>query len=342
VEFTLNISGNGIVTTTYKVSKVPATLSDANLSEVGIAYVLAPGVESVSWLRDGLYSAYPDDHIGRNEGTALKVRKGASENPDQYGVKPSWSWKDDMKNFFVFASSSRNDGLATNDFKSMRENIRYYNVKFAGTKGMVSVESTGRDAARIEHVSDNGSAVDDRHSSIKFYTAGGSPVTPGSNTNGWKTYDDAADYNTTETFSNMNGAYCEAVFTGVGVRFIGTTQQNSSKANIYIDDKFVTTIDAHTSKKRHQQVNYSVDSLAYGLHTIKIETVAETYRPNEKISCIVVDAFEPIISHEMKNRLIIDRQWNYKELAWGNYTGASGKLAEDSTGSVTIRLSAAQ
>ena len=39
-----------------------------------------------------------------------------------------------------------------------------------------------------------------------------------------------------------------------------------------------------------------------------------------------------------KAQLIINNQWYYPNLGWGNYTGIQGKLANGSTGSGTIRL----
>ena len=65
VQFVLTISGNGIIKTDYTLTTAPATTT--RLSEVGISYDIPSDMESVSWLRDGLYSAYPEDHIGRKK-----------------------------------------------------------------------------------------------------------------------------------------------------------------------------------------------------------------------------------------------------------------------------------
>ena len=136
-------------------------------------------MESVSWLRDGLYSAYPEDHIGRNQGTALKAREGSEENPDQYGVEPQWPWKDDMMNYFVWGTDDPNNGLATNDFRTMRENVYYYNVNYGSEEDAprISVESQDADvAARVSLTYDLG-YIDDRipESSMK---EAGPPMTP--------------------------------------------------------------------------------------------------------------------------------------------------------------------
>ncbi len=169
VRFDMKISGNGIITTDYTLTTEPKTKS--GLREVGISFDIPKDMESVSWLRDGLYSAYPEDHIGRNEGTALKIREGADETPDQYGVLPQWPWKDDMKNYFVYATEDPNNGLVTNDFKTMRENVWYYNVNYGVTGGFSTSQCrvTRREvAARVGITYDLG-YIDDRDARITVY-----------------------------------------------------------------------------------------------------------------------------------------------------------------------------
>lgn len=325
VTFDMKISGNGIITTDYTLTTAPK--KGSGLSEVGISFDIPKDMESVSWHRDGLYSAYPDDHIGRNKGVALKVRKGADTTPDQYGVTPEWSWKDDMKNYFVYATDDPNNGLVTNDFKTMRENVYYYNVNYGSEDNSprITVESEQADvAARVDVTYDLG-YIDDRDASIKY-------------TGEWGVYDAGSDYAGTETFSTKVGDTCEFTFNGTGVRYIGAKQKNTGKVKVYIDNKFKEEIDTYSNlgNDLKQAVIYEINGLEDGEHTIKLET------SGGNANCIVVDAFEVLrkegSSGEEKTKLVVNNQWYYPNLAWGNYCGIQGTLQNGSKGTATIRL----
>ncbi|HCT92525.1 MAG TPA: hypothetical protein DF613_14280 [Lachnospiraceae bacterium] len=326
VEFTVRISGNGILATDYKLTTEPKTTS--GLSEVGVSYDIPFDMESVSWLRDGLYSAYPEDHIGRNEGTALKVRKNSDTDPDRYGVTPSWPWKDDMMNYFVWATDDPCNGIATNDFRSMRENVYYYNVNYGTEENAprISVESEKASvSARVDLSYDYG-YIDDRDPRVKY-------------DENWAPYDSGSDYAGTETYSTALGASCELSFEGTGIRFIGSKQANVGKVKIYIDGEFKEEVDTFNELgggDLKQTEIYRIENLAKGTHKIKLET------SGGHANCIVVDAFEILgnenVTKKVVSKLVIDNQWYYPNLGWGNYTGRSGTLAKDKTGTATIRL----
>ena len=325
VQFDIKISGNGILTTDYTLTSAPETGS--GLKEVGISYDIPQDVESVSWLREGMYSAYPEDHIGRNEGTARKIREGADENPDEYGVEPAWPWKDDMKNYFVYSTDDLNNGLVTNDFKAMREHIRYYNVNYGSEEDAprISVESQeAGEAARVD-VSYERKFVDDRDESVKY-------------TGEWAGYETEADYGGTETYSSRQGDTCEFSFTGTGIRYIGSKQSNTGLVRVYLDGELKETIDTYSNlgNDMKQTVIYSAQNLKEGEHTIRLET------GGGNADCIVVDAFEILggtdSADAQKAKLIVNNQWYYPNLAWGNYTGNPGTLSYGSSDSVTIRL----
>lgn len=327
VTFVVKVSRNGIIDTEYTLTSAPATAS--GLREVGISYDIAKEAQSVSWLRDGLYSAYPEDHIGRNEGTALKVREGSEETPDQYGVEPKWPWKDDMMNYFVYATDDPNNGIMTNDFKTMREHVWYYNVNYGAdeNEAHISVEAPNADvAARVECVYDLG-YIDDRDASVKY-------------TGGWSQYNSSSDYAGTETYSSRIGDTCELTFQGTGIRFIGSKQNNVGKVKVYLDGEFQEEIDTYSDlgNSLKQSVIYSKDGLADGEHTLKLET------SGGHANCIVVDAFEVIKpegqKRQEKSKLIINQQWYYPNLGWGNYFGKQGVLSNGAKGSASIRLSA--
>ena len=325
VTFRVSISGNGIITSEYTLTSDPPM--GWGLREVGISYDVSPAMESVSWKRDGLYSAYPEDHIGRNEGTALKVREGSEENPDQYGKEPEWPWKDDMSNYFIYAENDPDSGLATNDFRAMRENIYYYDVNY-GTgedEARISVESEKADVAARVNLAYDREYVDDRDEAVQY-------------SGSWETYEASSDYSGTETYSTKAGDSCEFTFEGTGVRYIGAKQKNTGKVKVYIDGEFKKEIDTYSDlgNELKQTTVYSIDGLKEGTHTIRLET------SGGNADCIVVDAFE-VLNQEKgidseKAQLIINNQWYYPNLAWGNYTGTEGRLYNGSVGSAVIRL----
>ena len=163
VIFTVKISGDGFITTSFEITGTWATIGSARteyannpswVREIGISFGLATNYNRVSWIRDGLYSMYPEDHIGRIEGTAPKVRPNHETEPQPFGMKPPWVWKDDMRDFWLFADGHAEDNIVTNDFKTMREYVWRYDVGFAGTGSVVRVESDDarNTAVRVDQV----------------------------------------------------------------------------------------------------------------------------------------------------------------------------------------------
>ena len=325
VTFRVRISDNGIITSEYTLTSDPP--AGRELQEVGISYDISPAMESVSWKRDGLYNVYPSDHIGRNEGTALKIREGSEENPDQYGKEPEWSWKDDMSNYFLYSENDPSGGLATVDFRAMRENIYYYDVNY-GTGSdapRISVESEKADVAARVDLSYDRVYVDDRDPAVQY-------------TGSWQTYESGSDYNGTETYSTVAGDKCSFTFEGTGVRYIGAKQGNTGKVKVSVDGEFMAEIDTYSNlgSDLKQSTIYSIDGLEEGTHTIQLET------SGGNADCIVVDGFEVLNDGngiESENaQLIINSQWYYPNLEWGNYTGNEGTLSNGSTGTAVIRL----
>lgn len=326
VVFDMLISGNGIINTTYTLTSDPP--AGWGLQEVGISYGISSDMNSVSWFREGLYSAYPEDHIGRNQGVALKSRQSEGIQ-DQYGVEPSWPWKDDMSNYFVYAENDPNSSLATNDFRTMRENVYHYDVNYGLGENVphISVESEDRSVAARVNLAYERKYIDDRDSSIQYSA-------------GWDTYESNFDYGGTETYSTAAGESCEFTFEGTGVRYIGSRQKNTGKAEIYIDGEFKAEVDTYSDlgNELKQSVIYSIDGLENGSHTIRLVT------SGGNAECIVVDAFEVLNQENSQSavnaELIINNQWYYPNLAWGNYTGHAGSLYNGSTGMAIIRMSA--
>lgn len=120
---------------TLQDGKIYCSMTPKNLSaklslqnNISLSFDLSTSCNSVTWSKKSLYSAYPDSHIGRPNGTAILARKDCDISPDKYGVKPSWSFEEDMQNYFLYAEIANGKMLVTNDFLTKRNNIHNYCV----------------------------------------------------------------------------------------------------------------------------------------------------------------------------------------------------------------------
>lgn len=318
VRYDVTLLADGRMDTRYTLLSDPP--KGAKPREVGLSWRIATP-DAVRWEREGLYSVYPEDHIGRNKGTALRVRPGSDKTPDAYGVPPAWPWKDDMRNYFVFSATDPNDGLVTNDFKAMREAIRTYDLLFPGATLRVTSDGKSQ-AARVAVVADR-NLIDDRDPRVR-YSEGG-----------WSPYDTGADHAGTETFSTKRGAWLELPFEGTGIRFIGSKQRNVGTARILLDGKEVATVDTHSDlgNDLKQSVIHTIEGLPAGKHTLRVETVGG------HADCIVADAFEALSGEgpRVRANLIVNDGWYYPNLAWGNYGGKAPAFTKGTTGAVRLR-----
>lgn len=118
------------------------------VDQFGAKYTLLDEVEAVAWHRKGLYSTYPENHIGRNEGIAYLTRKDVAKD-DIYGVKPEWDWSQDMTDYFLFEDTINK---VTNDFRTKRNRIKDYTVHFTNGHTLSLTTSCDEIGAFVEHV----------------------------------------------------------------------------------------------------------------------------------------------------------------------------------------------
>ena len=141
IEFETSIDGTGLMTTVYRIQA-----DGQGNSKFGIAYVLPSTVEKLAWKRSPLWSVYPEDHIGRPQGVALKRPKHAALN---YGAKPEWPWSEDVGDSFLWGKDGHGP-QASNDFRSLKENIWSASCILAGGSIKVRAESDAEIATRAE------------------------------------------------------------------------------------------------------------------------------------------------------------------------------------------------
>jgi beta-galactosidase len=134
-------------------------------AEIGVAFEL-PEAAWLEWRRRGLWSTYPDGHIGRLEGSALLGKSAV----DDYRREPRGSWSADVWDYFLFGFERPADTsfLLSNDARSLKENILDYTVGFEDTPGRLQIEARSEQAARL-------SASDEGRIRLIILTAWGYP-----------------------------------------------------------------------------------------------------------------------------------------------------------------------
>jgi hypothetical protein len=150
----MTLSGNGEIITSYEVEKPPE-----QCQEMGLRFVVNSSMDRLYWNRKGLWSTYPEDHIGRTVGYVNKLAPHADR--ERYRQKPEWPWSMDTKDFYLFPKEDRAEAARLpipHDFRTLKENIIEYTLSNQ-IKGVgLRVESDGSIAARSRVKS--GGAID--------------------------------------------------------------------------------------------------------------------------------------------------------------------------------------
>ncbi len=105
--YVLNFKDDGRVAVTYDfASKIEITPR-----QLGVVFDLDPAFDTINWQRDGEWSNYPEDHIGREIGTATAFRDKQKYPAVDFWTEPSWPWMLDENE------------QGTRDFRSTKRNI---------------------------------------------------------------------------------------------------------------------------------------------------------------------------------------------------------------------------
>jgi hypothetical protein len=103
--------------------------------EIGLRFGVPPWIDTLAWKRRGEWSAYPPDHIGRNQGSA-KAHSGISP-----ATPPANAYAED------------DSPMGTNDFRSTKRNIEHAAVTSSDESGLY-IESNGAQHLRASVESD--------------------------------------------------------------------------------------------------------------------------------------------------------------------------------------------
>jgi hypothetical protein len=322
VGFEVKIDGHGLITTQYTLlSELPPLtrklVADGynrdvgGYWELGVSYVVSSEVDRLRWEREGLWSAYPVDHIGRNEGIAYREGKGHNQ---QYGEIPTWPWSEDEKDFTLFG---RNDPAerGTRDFRGTKENIYNATALLEGSEKGIQALSNGTDYVRLEVIPAEENIIDDTDSRISY-------------SGEWTNSEN-------QKRSNTSGNTIEFTFKGTGIIWSGSRDQNGGTVDIYIDNKLesgnvsllairgrpgpgapVSNTSAEPLPQPPVEL-FTKTGLSKGQHTIKIVV---SNNGDNSTGIVSSDSFR-ILGSGVKGdvRFIVNNEWNIPNLAWGDY-----------------------
>jgi subtilisin family serine protease len=95
-------------------------------------------------------------------------------------------------------------------------------------------------------------------------------------------------------YINIKDASVELTFTGTGIKWIGFTNPNYGLADVYLDGKYLSTVNLFSTSTNYDQVLFEKTDLINGDHTIKIVVKAELGNQVSKNFFINIDAFDVI------------------------------------------------
>ncbi len=147
VQINYLISHDGEVSTAFRLLDIPAGAP----AEIGIAYELKDAAW-IEWQRKGLWSTYPEGHIGRLSGRALLGGSAATA----YRQEPADAWAMDVWDYFLQGIDRPEDSFAflSNDARSLKEGIYSCSVGFEESPARVIVEAEADRAVRLKPAED--------------------------------------------------------------------------------------------------------------------------------------------------------------------------------------------
>lgn len=332
VQFTMNIDNSGLMETTYTVLDMPYAsprklamrigddTDSGGYEEVGISFTVPGELDTLSWNRKGLWTVYPEWHIGRLSGkTAMHYEQAVP------GFPPEHDWQLDEKEQILFGQYDTGR-RGTKDFRSMKSYITCAEIGFKDASHGFRVLSDGSDSVRTVLTHNPAYIINDRDPALVYEGS-------------WLQEDVRfSSLNGTETWSNKAGSKCICHFTGTGCEWISSMDIIGGMAKVYVDgelmdDKISLGVGLSTPgiargyEKDPGRLVYSIENLPYGEHTLTVEVVGEK-TPRSMGAYVFIDHFRILGENDYGDtRLIINSEFNYPELSWGCYTKPAIKVA---------------
>lgn len=375
IEWIIEIQNDGTFYTTYQIlhlekhlpkqMKLRVGVDCGGLDELGIAYILDPSVDTLSWRRnldpdqEGRISLYPTDHISRNQGTAKRFTRS-----NIWGEMPVTSWGEDMRDDILFG---RYDGEyhGSNDFKSTKEDIAeayVYNEnrtkiqdafnreKDADKIGMLKIfgakkksdQNGSREVSkaniRLEVLDPKEEKILESDSRIAY-------------TGTWYQVTDKKESDHgTEMWSREKGSAFTCKFQGTGILWYGPQDPAFGMADVYVDgEKKASHISQRSAgvdfsccsagyDKCYHLPIFSIKDLPYGEHTIRIEVCGE--KAEDATDCYIVLDYLRVLgrNHTEPVKLMINQDFSYPHISWGNVRKPPLVMRDGTCGTVKMKL----
>ena len=350
IEWIIEIQNDGTFYTTYEILhlekhlpkqiKLRVGVDCGGLDELGIAYILDPSVDTLSWRRnldpdqEGRISLYPTDHISRNQGTAKRFTRS-----NIWGEMPVTSWGEDMRDDILFG---RYDGEyhGSNDFKSTKEDIAeayVYNENRTKIQDAFNREKDA-DNIRLEVLDPKEEKILESDSRIAY-------------TGTWYQVTDKKESDHgTEMWSREKGAAFTCKFQGTGILWYGPQDPAFGMADVYIDgEKKASHISQRSAgvdfsccsagyDKCYHLPIFSIKDLPYGEHTIRIEVCGE--KAEDATDCYIVLDYLRVLgrNHTEPVKLMINQDFSYPHISWGNVRKPPLVMRDGTCGTVKMKL----
>jgi hypothetical protein len=131
-EYTLNIRDSGAIEVHFRFT----CREEIDPRQIGLVFSLPKEFETLTWKRRGLWSFYPEDHIGRLEGSASAFPGHPQSGPAGPRSSPSWPWSQD------------GSALGSGDFRSTKSHIEWAFLSDSGGHGFAALSGGGEKHVR--------------------------------------------------------------------------------------------------------------------------------------------------------------------------------------------------
>ncbi|MGW2639158.1 RICIN domain-containing protein [Streptomyces sp. NPDC001348] len=152
----------------------------------------------------------------------------------------------------------------------------------------------------------------------------------------WSNWNDTKDMNGSEKFTSTAGNYAEFSFTGSGVRYLGMTQPNMGKVDVYLDGTLAQAgIDAYASTVTKQVPLFEKTDLAAGPHTIRVVCTGTKNAASSSTVC-ALDAFASVSfpATNANYKMLGKSSGNAIDVSGGSMSAGAGVIQWNDTGAL--------
>lgn len=296
-------------------------LDPGGLDEYGVEFRLTGDVKKVRWTRRAEKSGYPESHIGRPVGEAMKC----PETCETYA-----NFTTEKALFGSYNLPIR----GSNDFRSMKRNIYTYMLTDDGFS--IAVDGSGTKSVRSEILPDENALVPSNDPRVRYSGLWYSANEPGTRFG-------------TERMSREAGASAEIDFTGDGIAWYGSQDFIGGLADVYLDgEKVASEVSAYLEpeeilgagrgyEKRFCRLYYAVRGLQNSPHTLRVVALGKREAASQD-DFAYIDHFRIFGAYKETTALRILEKFNYARMVFGNMPGEEVRMKRGDELRARIRL----